>query len=173
MKLPISDKFLWLLYNFIEQLDRIYDLGAPRTMREAVYPEFFRFKREWERKEARKNFSRLIYYLKKKGLIKIKNLKTKKGVILTKKGKEKVFKIKYKIVERKKRKDKKWIMAIFDIPERKRGLRDLLREYLHLLGYQMLQQSVWICPYDVLKETEEFLAKYSLDRYVKIFLIEK
>jgi DNA-binding transcriptional regulator PaaX len=52
-------------------------------------------------------------------------------------------------------------------------LRDLLRELLYLLGYRMLQQSVWVCPYDVLKETEAIIQKLSLERYVKIFLIEE
>jgi hypothetical protein len=37
----------------------------------------------------------------------------------------------------------------------------------------MLQQSVWVCPYDVLEETEAILRKYSLDEYVKLFLIEE
>lgn len=173
MKLPITDKFLWMLYNFLEELDRAFDVVAPRTMKEVVCPDFFKLKREWERKESRKNFSRLIYYLKKKGLIKIENLKAKKGIILSKKGEKKILKIKYKMIKKKRRKDGKFIMLIFDIPERKRSLRNLLREHLHLLGYKILQQSVWICPYDVLKETEEFLRIYSLDTYVKIFLIEE
>lgn len=37
----------------------------------------------------------------------------------------------------------------------------------------MLQKSIWVSPYDVLKETEEFLRKYALDPYVKLFLIEE
>jgi len=134
MRVPITDKFLWNLYNFIESLDKIYAFGAPRTMKEAVFPELFKFRQEWQRKESRKNFSRLIYYLKKKGLIRIDNLKNRKAIILTPKGTIKALKIKYKIIEKKKRKDGKWQMIIFDIPEKKRHLRDLLRENLYLLG---------------------------------------
>jgi len=37
----------------------------------------------------------------------------------------------------------------------------------------MFQQSVWICPYDVYKETEEIVRKFSLDPYVRFFLIEE
>jgi len=173
LKLPITDQFLWDLYNFIQELDRTFDLFAPRTMKEAVFPELLRLKREHERKKAKRQFSQLIYYLKKKGYIRIKNLEQKQGVILTKKGKEKVLKVKFKIKEKKRRKDGKFEMIIFDIPEKKRHLRNLLREALHLLGYQMLQQSVWVCPYEVLEETEEIVRKYSLDPYVRIFLIEE
>jgi len=75
--------------------------------------------------------------------------------------------------EKKRRPDGKWIMLIFDVPERKRYLRDLLRSAIYFLGYKMFQRSVWVCPYDVLKKTEALLRKYSLDQYVKIFLIEE
>lgn len=173
MRIPITDKFLWSLYHFIESLDKIYDLGAPRTMKEAVFPELLKFKREWQRKESRKNFSRFIYYLKKKGLIKIENLKSKKAILLTPKGVKKATEIKYKMIEKKKRKDGRLEMVIFDIPERKRKLRDLLRKNLQYLGYKMFQKSIWICPYDVLKETEEIIRIFSLDPYVRIFLIEE
>lgn len=64
-------------------------------------------------------------------------------------------------------------MVVFDIPEDLHNLRDLLRENLQGLGYQKLQQSVWTCPYDVSKETEEIIREYALDRYIKLFLIEE
>lgn len=37
----------------------------------------------------------------------------------------------------------------------------------------MFQQSVWITSYDVSEKTEKLMQLYSLDKYVKIFLIEK
>lgn len=173
MKIPITDKFLWMIYDLIEGIDRAYDFVAPRTMNEAICRDSLKLRREWERNEGRKNFSHLVYYLKKKGLIRIKNLEAKKAIILTKEGMEKVLKISLKMVNKKKRKDGKWIMLLFDIPEKKRSFRDLLRKDLHLLGYKMLQRSVWVCPYDVLKETEAILRQYSLDSYIKLFLIEE
>jgi len=173
MKLPITDKFLWSLYNLIEEADEAYDLFAPRTMKDVCYPDLFRLKRSYDRKMTRKQFSQLIYYLKRKGYIKIKNLEQKQGVILNKKGGDKILKIKFKTKEKKKRKDGKWQMIIFDVPERKRVFRDLLRENLQILGYKMLQQSVWVCPYEVSKETEGIIRRYSLDPYVKLFLIEE
>ncbi|PIP23356.1 MAG: hypothetical protein COX36_03765 [Candidatus Nealsonbacteria bacterium CG23_combo_of_CG06-09_8_20_14_all_38_19] len=173
MKLPLTDKFLWDLYNFIEKIDKAFDLFYPRTMKEVWFPDIYKLRREYERREDRRQFSRLIYYLKKKGYIKIKNLEEKQGVILTKKGAEKVLKIKFKLKEKKKRPDGKWQMVIFDIPERKRHFRDLFRENLRILGYKILQQSIWVCPYDVSEETEGIIRKYLLDPYVKLFLIEE
>jgi len=173
MRLPLTDKFLWDLYNLIENVDEAFDLFAPRTMKEAWFPNLYKLRLKYSRKETRRKFSQLIYYLKKKGYIKIKNLEQKQGVILTKNGAEKVLKIKFKLKEWEKRADGKWQMVIFDIPERKRVLRDLFRENLRILGYKMLQQSIWVCPYDLSKETEGIIRKYSADPYVKVFLIEE
>jgi predicted transcriptional regulator len=173
MKLPITEKFLWTLYNIIETLDRLHEPFAPRTMKEAFYPELYKRKREWGRKMDRKNFAKLIHYLKKKGWIRVKELEGKKAVILTSEGLEKVFKIKHKFLKKEKRKDKKWLMVIFDIPEKKKKIREIFREYLKNLGYQKFQKSIWICPYEVLKETQELIRKYSLERYVRILLVEE
>jgi len=173
MRLPITEKFLLDVYDRIEKLDETFSLFIPQTMNEACYPDLYELKQQHKRRKTKQEFNQLVYYLKKKGYIKIKNLEQNKGVILTKKGEEKVLRIKFKIRRKEERSDKKWQMIIFDIPEKKRHLRDLLRDKLCLLEYRMLQQSIWVCPYDVQKETEFILRKYSLDPYVKLFLIEE
>ncbi|HEX9721968.1 MAG TPA: CRISPR-associated endonuclease Cas2 [Candidatus Paceibacterota bacterium] len=173
MRIPFTDKFLWDLYNATEGIEKMYSYGARRSLKEAVYPELWKMRKEYERKRRRKDFSQFVYYLKKKGYIRIKNLEQTEGVVLTEKGLERLTETRKLFVERKKRKDGRWQMIIFDIPEEKRKLRRMLREYLSFLGYEMLQQSVWVCPYDVEKETEEFLREYSIDPYVKLFLIKQ
>ncbi|PIS38772.1 MAG: CRISPR-associated endonuclease Cas2 [Candidatus Nealsonbacteria bacterium CG08_land_8_20_14_0_20_43_11] len=173
MRLPITDKFLLDLYAVIEGVDDIIDVLGRRSMKEAVYPELYRFRQRYEKKQDRKNFSNLINYLKRKGYIKSAGLRPQQGIAITKKGLEKIWKARLKGIERKIRKDRKWQMIIFDIPEEKRDLRSLLRENLQLLRYQMLQRSVWVCPYDVMKETEAVINRYLLDRYINNFLIEE
>jgi DNA-binding transcriptional regulator PaaX len=173
MKLPFTEKFLLDVYNYIEKIDKTFDIFAYRTIEEAYCPSLYELRNQYKRKQTKQQFNQLIYRLKKKGYIKIKNLEQNKGVILTKKGAEKVLKVKFKTKDNKKRSDKKWQMIIFDIPEKKRYSRDLLREKLIFLKYKMLQQSIWICPYDVQKETNFILRKYSLDPYIKLFLIEE
>ena len=173
MKLPITDKFLLNLHDHMEKLDKTFDIFAYKTIEDAYCPALYELKKQYERQKNKQKFSQLIYRLKRNGYIKIKNLKQNEGIILTKKGAEKVLKAKLKMKDKKKRSDGKWQMIIFDIPEEKRFLRDLLREKLLFLGYKMLQKSIWICPYDVQKETEFILRKYSVDPYVKLFLIEE
>ena len=174
MRIPITDQFLLDLYNLIEKIDETTEsFVPPRTMKEVLYPDIYRLRRLYERKKAKRYFAQFIDYLSGKGYIKIKNLEQKQGIILTKKGAEKALKTKLRLEEKKKRSDGKFQMIIFDIPEKKRYLRDLLRENLQILGYKMLQKSIWVCPHDVLKETEKIIREYSLDQYVKLFLIEE
>lgn len=41
-----------------------------------------------------------------------------------------------------------WRVLIFDIPEKRRGLRDKVRCTLSAIGFVRLQNSVWLYPYD-------------------------
>ncbi|MDO8569934.1 MAG: hypothetical protein Q7R89_04155 [bacterium] len=44
--------------------------------------------------------------------------------------------------------DKKWRVIIFDIPEKKRRTRDRVRTLFRSAGFYLLQDSVWVYPYD-------------------------
>jgi len=142
-------------------------------MYQYVYRDKIRLQREYQRQKAKKNFHQFVGYLQRKGYIKVKTLEGTKGIVLTPKGAERVLQVKRKLKEKKKRKDGKWIMIIFDIPEKQKKAREYLRDALVDLGYQKLQQSVWVCPYDVYKETEEAVRSYRIIPYVKLFLIEE
>lgn len=161
------------MYDFLERAGDVYDVFSARPWKEVWSPELHKFRNKWRNRQERKKFSQLIYYLKKKGYIKIKNLEEKQAVLLTKRGADKVLKFRLKEGNKKKRADGRWQMIIFDIPEKRRFLRDLLRENLQLLGYRLLQQSIWVCPYDVSRKTETILNKYSINQYVKLFLIKE
>ena len=56
---------------------------------------------------------------------------------------EKLFEIR-----KPKRWDGKWRIVIFDIWERRRGVRDRLRNLLQKNGFVKVQNSVWVYPYD-------------------------
>jgi CRISPR/Cas system-associated endoribonuclease Cas2 len=53
----------------------------------------------------------------------------------------------YKISKPKKW-DKKWRMLIFDVREERKSLRDKIRRTLIAIGFERLQYSVWVYPYD-------------------------
>lgn len=175
MKLPITDQFLWEMYNLIEKSRTAVDFvfsstyGKAKILRNYDNPIVDKYKKE----RGRKEFSKLIYYLKRKNYIKIQRLKSKKAIIITKEGISKALKASFFMLEKVKRKDGKWIMLIFDIPQAHKKARILMRSILVNLGYKMFQHSVWISPYDVSEKTEKLLQMHSLDNYVKIFLIEE
>jgi len=47
-----------------------------------------------------------------------------------------------------KRWDNRWRVLIFDIPEKRKSLREKVRRTLASIGFVRLQDSVWIYPYD-------------------------
>ncbi|OGG49465.1 hypothetical protein A2763_04035 [Candidatus Kaiserbacteria bacterium RIFCSPHIGHO2_01_FULL_54_36] len=58
--------------------------------------------------------------------------------------------------------DKKWRVLIFDIPERRKGLRLKLRSTLRTIGFIRLQDSVWVYPYDC----EDLIALLKADFHI-------
>ncbi|OGZ70711.1 MAG: hypothetical protein A3F47_01900 [Candidatus Staskawiczbacteria bacterium RIFCSPHIGHO2_12_FULL_38_11] len=174
MKLPITDQLLWDMYNFLDSAKDAsrFLLLPPRTMSQLSInrnPVFEKYQKE----NGKRAFSKLIYYLKTNNYIKAKSLEGQKGVILTKRGLSKALKASFSAEKRVKREDGKWIMLMFDIPQKHPKARNLLHSVLYNLGYKMFQQSVWVTPYDVSEKTEQLLQMHSLDNYVKIFLIEE
>ncbi len=173
MKLLISEKLLWDLYKFLEKAADVHRTISPRGWQEVGNPLLIEFRRNYEKKEARKNFAKMLSYLKRHGYLKEKSLRNRKAFLITPRGRQKILKIKFKTLDKKRRTDKKWQMVIYDIPESKRDIRDELRNELKILGYKELQKSIWVCPYDILKETEELIKNYLLESYAKLFLIEE
>ena len=49
---------------------------------------------------------------------------------------------------KKRRWNGRWRVIIFDIPERRRKVRDRLRHIMQKVGFAHLQDSVWVYPYD-------------------------
>ena len=84
--------------------------------------------------------------LAKKGLLKYENNK----YLLTEEGAQKLRQWELRDYElmRQEKWDKKWRVIIFDIPERKRRVRDQIRNLFILSGMYRLQDSVWVYPYD-------------------------
>jgi DNA-binding transcriptional regulator PaaX len=171
MKLSITDQFLWDVYRFLSDAhDKIDPIISPypTSITRLILPNT-----PLAKKYSRQKFSKLVSYLKKKGYISIKNLHQTSGVMITKRGMAKVLMTEIYGGDRVKRKDGKWLMVMFDVPEKIKRSRNLLRSILQNLGYKKFQHSVWVTPYDVIEATEKALALHSLDQYTKIFVIEE
>lgn len=182
VKLPFTEKFLWDLYSFVSKtegaLSFFITADKPygfRGLHEMTWPEIKVFKSNWEfeYKKKKKDFAKFIYKLEQNGYIKRLKVKDKSAVMLTPKGLDKVFTIKMKLKEKRQRRDKKWQMVLFDIPEKKRKKRDFFRKSLKYLGYKKLQKSIWVCPHDVLQETKDLIKRYKLESHVELLLVKK
>ncbi|MBP9757298.1 MAG: hypothetical protein KBD06_01735 [Candidatus Pacebacteria bacterium] len=49
---------------------------------------------------------------------------------------------------RPRRWDGKWRVLMFDVPEYRKSMRDKIRRTVRVIGFERLQDSVWIYPYD-------------------------
>ena len=84
--------------------------------------------------------------LTKKGLLKFEDghyTMTKEGEDVLRRWERADFKLK-----KPKKWDKKWRIIIFDIPERKKRIRNEVSKIFKEAGFQRLQDSVWVYPYD-------------------------
>ena len=175
MRISLTDKFLWDIYSVLEKTgDVLAFMANPHS---GKWSRLFAIQNpvfeKYRHSKNRAKFGKLVYYAKRNNYIRVESLKGRKAVILTKEGLGKALKASFMLEGKRKRKDGKWIMLTFDMPANNRKSRDLLRSILRNLGYKLFQQSVWITPYDVSDKTEKLLQFYSLESYVKIFLIEK
>lgn len=88
---------------------------------------------------------------------------------LTDTGRAETDKIKLKLeMAKRKRWDGKWRIVIFDVPEKLRGKRDLLRKELTEFGFMQLQKSVWAYPYPLPEEFIDLWEDASILRYCVI-----
>ena len=86
----------------------------------------------------------------RKRLVNSGYLKYQNGKLtITEKGKRYLMKETiYEKLKDKKKWDGKWRVLIFDIPERKKTMREYIRHTLISIGFMRLQDSVWVYPYD-------------------------
>jgi len=103
----------------------------------------------WMRKrDPRLRVRETAYRLKKKGLL-VWNAE-KDRLELTRKGRAAAARVRTGLLEipKPRKWDERWRIVIFDISEKRRGLRVRVRHLLKRLGFLRLQDSVWVHPYD-------------------------
>ena len=85
-----------------------------------------------------------------KGLITFEERDDKRYARVTEVGEQmlELESLREKSAKKPKRWDGRWRVVLFDIPERRRGVRNRLRLFMQEYGFVRLQDSVWIYPYD-------------------------
>lgn len=95
-------------------------------------------------------------------------------LIISEKGKRKAlsYKIDEMNIKKPKAWDKKWRMVIFDIPEKKKKVREALREKLKELKFYELQKSVFIHPYDCKDEIDFIIEFFEARPFARFAVLE-
>lgn len=141
-------------------------IHPPRSVQEGMYL----FDRRMDARTRTKGISQL----KRQGLLKDYKKGGEQYLKLTQKGRIEILRYKLKHKNREAW-DGKWRIVIFDIPESTREDRDFLRGQLKWLGFFELQKSVWIFPYEIKNELQEFikLCKVELNGDIRFLTIEQ
>jgi phenylacetic acid degradation operon negative regulatory protein len=127
---------------------------------------------EWRDIDQR-NFNRSIKSLSKEKLLTEKVMPDGSFRIeLTKHGQQKAKELHLRDIslniEKPKRWNGMWLIVLFDIPEKDRMFRDILREHLQALKFLKLQHSVFISPHPLEKPILELITLYSAEQYVRV-----
>lgn len=103
------------------------------------------------------------------GYIKFKNGK----LVLTHKGLFELSKFKDVLIKKPKRWDKKWRVVIFDIPDKKKKSRDLLRLHLKQVGFYQMQKSVWVYPFACSEIIKLIKDHFRLGKEIVYMIVDK
>lgn len=110
--------------------------------------------------------------MQKQRLIEIKKEVDDKIILtITEKGKKKLLEYNIDDMEIKKPEkwDKKWRIVSFDIPEKRKGAREALREKLKDFDFYPLQKSLFVFPFPCQDEID-FIAKiFQIQNYITYF----
>ena len=156
-----------------EALSRIFDLALPFYEASRLYripAKKYLMQRDFDKS----NFIDKIKYLKRQGLINSIVEEKEKYFEITKKGIERMRKINIDRITIKKpnKWDGKWRIVIFDINNRLRHNRDLLRNKLLNLDFQKIQESVYVYPYNCTKEIELLSSTLSVPNDVIVMIAD-
>ena len=90
------------------------------------------------------------------------------GIVLSKSAKKRLEKREFNSlsIERPEKWDKHWRLVIFDIPEEKHIERASFTGKIKQLGFQHLQQSVWVHPFPCKEVVARIVTEYSIEKYV-------
>lgn len=144
----------------------------------AVAPNTLQLLGKLHRKNYRFNYQSktVLSRLAAKGYVQFVEKGGKKSVTLTPLGQQYLDRESFLSDAREKkpwRWDKRWRLVMFDIPERRRGDRERLRNFMIEAGFKLFQESVWIYPYDCEDVVTLLKLEMRLGNSVRYGILEK
>lgn len=95
------------------------------------------------------------------------------AIRLTKRGKKMALRAQAEALALTKPKiwDKQWRLVLFDVPEKDRTGREVLRRKLRDLGFWQIQKSAWLLPWPCEAELRLFRERFGFDEAIRILTI--
>lgn len=155
----------------IEFIKSIFDITTPFFEASKIYRKSamqYKIGRSIERAQ----FWQKISYLKRRGLINIFVEGKDKYYEVSLEGKRILQKYSYKNlnINRPIIWDGKWRIVIFDVPEKLRTSRDLLRDKIKQMGFYQIQKSVYTYPFECSREIAFLSEQLLISKYVLIMI---
>lgn len=155
-------------------LERITDIGEATL--DAFFPAKYPEARLWRnllqspsRRFSRRSFSAILSRLRREGLVERSGSRKHSRWHTSQKGAEYLHKLKVP----PSTPDGIQRIVVFDIPEKMKGKRDMIRIELMANGYHQLQKSVWLGMIPLSKDFLELLDALLLKPYVHIFSVRE
>lgn len=158
----MADKKKSLTNAILFALEKTVD-GAVRS--EDFLTHSYIYARGYDRPLKKSALAQALKRLREKGFIEKEHDEGKIIFKLTQLGRE--FLTLYKSDEEIKW-DGKWRLVAFDIPENKRGVRDILRGRLKLWGFTPWQQSVWASKKNITNKLRELVKGLGIEDWVLV-----
>ncbi|MCX6809800.1 MAG: CRISPR-associated endonuclease Cas2 [Candidatus Berkelbacteria bacterium] len=137
---------------------------------QALKPLFRKSRRNFSEKDLDK-FNNKIF---KDRLIEIVEKNGKEYLKITNKGRKRLIEYNIDTISICQQDwDGKWRIVIFDVPEKYRLARRVLRDKLREIGFLRLQKSVWASPYECENEINFIASIYQIEQYVNYIVAEK
>lgn len=153
----LTDMILLAIEKSIDGLVKIEDL--------LENPHYYAYWGGWDYPLKKSVFSQTLKRLREKGFIEL--VDDKELILrLTDLGRERALWQKMTLEDGKW--DGKWRLVIWDIPEKRRLARDLLRFKLKQLGFKQWQKSVWASKVDCTRLLREFIRKVGIEDWVMV-----
>ncbi len=118
-----------------------------------------------ERPVKKSELAQVVKRLREKGFVEFTD--DKELILrLTDSGKDRALWAKMRTGDKKW--DRRWRLVIWDIPEKRRQARDLLRFKLKQLGFRKWQQSIWASKINCTKLLRDFIKQAGIEDWVMV-----
>lgn len=130
---------------------------------------------KFDKNEQLLEWQRIVYNMKKQGLIVYSPLDNSKGIKITAKGHFRARKaeLKHLKITRPQKWDGQWRLILFEIPDKHKSTRKAFVKKLYELGFRQLKRSAWLHPFPCREEIDFLALNYKFTKFLNYLEINR